>query len=100
MHRRRIFGRRDLFSFELSAGNRTGCRNQNAGGSNGLPIWMAVWLANAADKVVFVISVVLALLAVIVWVGIARIPVVQAHLFGTLLIAYLLLLAGNLVRGM
>jgi hypothetical protein len=61
--------------------------------------WRYGWLT-PPTKVVFVISVVLALLAVIVWVGIARIPVVQAHLFGTLLIAYLLLLAGNLVRGM
>jgi hypothetical protein len=40
------------------------------------------------------------LLAVVVWLGFVRIPVVQANLFATLLIAYGLLLAGNLVRGM
>jgi hypothetical protein len=50
--------------------------------------------------VVLVISVVLALLALIVWLGLVRIPFVQANLFATLLIAYGLLLAGNLVRGM
>jgi hypothetical protein len=57
------------------------------------------WLT-PPTKVVFVISVVLAFLAVIVWLGLVRVPVVQAHLFATLLIAYGLLLAGNLVRGM
>jgi hypothetical protein len=50
--------------------------------------------------VVLVISVVLALLALIVWLGLVRIPIVQANVFATLLIAYGLLLAGNLVRGM
>jgi hypothetical protein len=50
--------------------------------------------------IVLVLSVVLALLALIVWLGLVRIPIVQANLFATLLIAYGLLLAGNLVRGM
>jgi hypothetical protein len=50
--------------------------------------------------IVLVLSVVLALLALIVWLGLVRIPVVQANVFATLLIAYGLLLAGNLVRGM
>jgi hypothetical protein len=61
--------------------------------------WRSTWLT-PPTKVVFVISVVLALLAVVVWLGFVRIPVVQANLFATLLIAYGLLLAGNLVRGM
>jgi hypothetical protein len=50
--------------------------------------------------IVLVLSVVLALLALIVWLGLVRIPIVQANVFATLLIAYGLLLAGNLVRGM
>ena len=57
------------------------------------------WLT-PPTKAVFIISVVLALLAVVVWLGLVRIPVVQANLFATLLVAYGLLLAGNLVRGM
>jgi hypothetical protein len=52
------------------------------------------------STIVLVLSVVLALLAIIVWLGLVRIPIVQANLFATLLIAYGLLLAGNLVRGM
>ena len=52
------------------------------------------------STIVLVLSVVLALLALIVWLGLVRIPIVQANLFPTLLIAYGLLLAGNLVRGM
>jgi hypothetical protein len=52
------------------------------------------------STIVLVLSAVLAILAVIVWLGLVRIPVVQANLFVTLLIAYGLLLAGNLVRGM
>lgn len=50
--------------------------------------------------IVLVLSIVLALLALIVWLGLVRIPIVQANVFATLLIAYGLLLAGNLVRGM
>ena len=50
--------------------------------------------------IVLVLSVVLALLALIVWLGLVRIPIVQANVFATLLIAYGLLLAGNLIRGM
>jgi hypothetical protein len=44
--------------------------------------------------------VVLAVLAVIVWLGIARIPFVQAHLFEVMLAAYVVLLVGNVTRGL
>lgn len=58
-----------------------------------------IWLT-PPTKPVFIISVVLAVLAVIVWLGIARIPFVQAHLFEVMLAAYVVLLVGNVTRGL
>lgn len=56
------------------------------------------WLT-PPSKPVFIISVVLAGLAVLVWLGFIAIPIINQHLFQTLLIAYGVLLAGNLFRG-
>lgn len=56
------------------------------------------WLT-PPSKPILIISVVLAVLAVLVWLGFITIPIVNQHLFATLLIAYLVLLAGNLFRG-
>jgi hypothetical protein len=49
-------------------------------------------------QVVFIISLVLAVLALLARYTDITIPVVGAHSFETLLIAFLLLLAGNLFR--
>jgi hypothetical protein len=56
------------------------------------------WLTPPA-KATFIISVVLAILALLVQYAHAAIPVVSGHGFETLLVAFLLLLAGNLFRG-
>lgn len=48
---------------------------------------------------VFIVSVILAVLAVLVVVAKVNIPVVMGHGFYTLLIAYVVLLAGNLFKG-
>jgi hypothetical protein len=56
-------------------------------------------LADTAARAVFLISVFLALLAVLVRYAHVAIPVVSAHSFETLLAAFLLLLAGNLFKG-
>jgi hypothetical protein len=50
-------------------------------------------------QVTFIISVVLAVLALLVRYAHAAIPVVSGHSFETLLVAFLLLLAGVLFRG-
>ncbi len=47
----------------------------------------------------FLISVVLAILAVIVAYAGIKIPVISAHPFATLLAGYVVLLAGNLLKG-
>jgi hypothetical protein len=47
----------------------------------------------------FIISVFLAILALLVRYAHAAIPVVSNYTFETLLVAFLLLLAGNLFRG-
>ena len=47
----------------------------------------------------FLISVVLAILAVLVAYAGIKIPVVSAHPFVTLLAGYVVLLAGNLLKG-
>ena len=49
-------------------------------------------------QMVFIISLVLAILALLAHYSDVAIPVVSAHTFETLLIAFLLLLAGNLFR--
>lgn len=50
-------------------------------------------------QVVFIVSLVLAILALLARYTDVTIPVVSAHSFETLLLAFLLLLAGNLFRG-
>ena len=57
------------------------------------------WLT-PPTRPVFLISVILAGIAVLAWLGIVNIPLVRANLFATLLIAYVALLAGNLIRGL
>jgi hypothetical protein len=59
---------------------------------------MAYWLT-PPSRAVFVISVFLALLAILVRYAHVAIPVVSNYTFETLLTAFLLLLAGNLFRG-
>lgn len=49
-------------------------------------------------QVVFIISLVLAILALLAQYTTVTIPVIAGHAFETLLIAFLLLLAGNLFR--
>jgi hypothetical protein len=50
-------------------------------------------------QVVFFLSLLLAVLALLAQYTTVTIPVVSAHTFETLLLAFLLLLAGNLFRG-
>lgn len=50
-------------------------------------------------QVVFFISLLLAVLALLTAYANVTIPVVSGHAFETLLLAFLLLLAGNLFRG-
>lgn len=59
---------------------------------------MAVWLS-PPSRAIFIISIFLAVLALLVRYAHASIPVVSAYSFETLLVAFLLLLAGNLFRG-
>jgi hypothetical protein len=56
------------------------------------------WLTPPAMATV-IISVVLAILALLVQYANAALPLVAGHGFETLLIAYLVLLVGNLFRG-
>lgn len=48
---------------------------------------------------VFLISVILAVLTVLVVFAGVKIPLISGHAFITLLIAYVVLLAGNLFKG-
>jgi hypothetical protein len=57
------------------------------------------WLT-PPTKPVFIISVLLALVAVLVWLGVVRIAFVQAKLFEVLLAAYVVLLLGNVAKGL
>jgi hypothetical protein len=50
-------------------------------------------------QVVFFLSLLLAVLALLAQYAAVSIPVVSGHTFETLLLAFLLLLAGNLFRG-
>jgi hypothetical protein len=59
---------------------------------------MAYWLT-PPSRAVFIIAVFLALLALLVRYAHVAIPVVSTYTFETLLVAFLLLLAGNLFRG-
>ena len=51
------------------------------------------------SQVTFILSVVLAVLALLVRYADVAIPVVSGHSFETMLVAFLLLLAGVLFRG-
>ena len=51
-------------------------------------------------RLTFIVSVVLVILALLVRYAHVSIPVVSAHVFETLLIGYLVLLVGNLFRGL
>jgi hypothetical protein len=57
------------------------------------------WLT-PPTKVTFIVSVVLVILALLVRYAHVSIPIVSAHVFETLLIGYLVLLVGNLFRGL
>jgi hypothetical protein len=59
---------------------------------------MAYWLT-PPSRAVFVISLFLAILALLVRYADVTIPVVSNYTFETLLTAFLLLLAGNLFKG-
>jgi hypothetical protein len=59
---------------------------------------MAYWLT-PPSRAIFFLSVLLALLAVLVRYAQVTIPIVSTHSFETLLIGFLLLLAGNIFRG-
>ena len=60
---------------------------------------MRYWLT-PPSQAVFFLSVLFAVLALLVKYTGAAIPVVSNHTFETLLLAFLLLLAGNLFRGL
>lgn len=49
---------------------------------------------------VFLVSVILAILALLVMYGGVKIPVVSGNTFVTLLLGYAVLLAGNLFKGL
>lgn len=57
------------------------------------------WLT-PPTRVTFIVSVILAIMALLVQYAHVSIPVVSAHVFETLLIGYLVLLVGNLLRGL
>jgi hypothetical protein len=57
------------------------------------------WLT-PPTRVTVIVSVILAILALLVQYAHVSIPVVSAHVFETLLIGYLVLLVGNLFRGL
>ena len=54
---------------------------------------------SAPSQVTFILSVLLAVLALLVRYADAAIPIVSGHSFETMLVAFLLLLAGVLFRG-
>jgi hypothetical protein len=57
------------------------------------------WLT-PPTRLTFILSVVLVILALLVRYAHVSVPVVSAHVFETLLIGYLVLLVGNLFRGL
>ena len=57
------------------------------------------WLS-PPTRLTFIISVILAILALLVHYAHVSIPVVSDYVFETLLIGYLVLLVGNLFRGL
>jgi len=61
---------------------------------------MARYWLTPPSRVIFILSVFLALLAILVRYAHVHIPVVSSYTFETLLLAFLMLLAGNLFRGL
>jgi hypothetical protein len=61
---------------------------------------MALYWLTPPSRVIFILSVFLALLAILVRYAHVHIPVVSTYTFETLLLAFLMLLAGNLFRGL
>ena len=59
----------------------------------------AYWLT-PPTRLTFIVSVILVILALLAHYAHVSIPVVSAHVFETLLIGYLVLLVGNLFRGL
>ncbi len=57
------------------------------------------WLT-PPTRLTLILSVVLVILALLVRYAHVSVPVVSTHVFETLLIGYLVLLAGNLLRGL
>jgi hypothetical protein len=57
------------------------------------------WLT-PPTRVTFIVSVILAIMALLVQYAHVSIPAVSAHVFETLLIGYLVRLVGNLFRGL
>ena len=58
------------------------------------------YMLTPPSRAIFIVSVVFALIAVLVQFFHAQIPMAMGHAFVTLLIAYILLLVGNLVHGL
>jgi hypothetical protein len=61
----------------------------------GSPVLYRLGWLTPPTRAVFLISVILAAIALLVWRGIVNIPIIQSNLFKTLLIAYGILLAGT-----
>jgi hypothetical protein len=61
---------------------------------------MARYWLTPPSRVIFILSVFLALLAILVRYAHVHVPVVSTYTFETMLVAFLLLLAGNLFRGL
>jgi hypothetical protein len=56
-----------------------------------------MWLT-PPSRVTFIIAMVLAIIALLVQYASAKIPMATGHAFDTLLLAFLVLLAGNLLK--
>ena len=67
--------------------------------SNNRREYMAYYWLTPPSRAVFFLSVLLAVLALLVRYAHVAIPVVSNYSFETLLVAFLLLLAGNMFRG-
>jgi len=65
-----------------------------------MPFRRSGFVLTPPSVVIFVISLILAVLALLVRYAHVSVPVVSAHVFETLLIGYLVLLVGNLFRGL
>jgi hypothetical protein len=61
---------------------------------------MARYGLTPPSRAIFILSLFLALLALLVRYAHVHVPVVSNYTFETLLVAFLLLLAGNLFRGL